>query len=1223
MKITCIKSAITKLVEIQHRHHHSRIRQHLKFTLGCALSFFALAEACAFNLFAETPLFLQNKETSTSTYSIKPNITFLIDDSASMNYALSMECQYRRRACVTLNANKLCSRWGTWSAWSGKENKIPGIPVSGTTRDTEDNANDPLEKHIQTEYKDCSNVVDQYGNVIKRIDTVKNVLAGIVDAYRYDFYFNLQLMNRYNTAEGRPAVKPNYSKFYDTEDDLDYQFIKDHILGNAALNIPGITPGGGTNTTQRFNAVARNIVINKLKYRCQKSYIIVLSDGLASSTLPLTDSTSGRKPDSYAYYDGYFDGDTVRKSPTFVNRLQYMSDTLLTKSFGIFSYNQDIINDISTVVAKVSRAEARTTDDAGQPWDSPDPLAHLPGHSERFTQTAQTFTVGAGMGKIGLTNNQKQAIEYLKNGASPKPDYDPVTNPESRYFFNANSSQELLDTFKGIFKNIKINTTTAHADVVMTSPNMGQTGTASNNMLIKAQIETGSWSSQLCFYPQQQAGSDQNSCELQPSFSHRKLVLNDGQQSYLYSNSLDAFSNATFAIPSNEQKNQSEWLNGLLSWYSRSMPDQSIKQKDFVLDYRYRPTSKEGFGNTRNMGIMLDNPIQAIGEIVNDKQKFLITSANDGMVYVFGASDDPNHPYDLKFNYMPIAFERDSVDGTDLISHYYQDLTNNAYGKDLEHPFRYLLNGGFTVVATPKMTNQSQQIFMLSNMGQAGRGAFALNVGGQDLVTGKNIAADNLHNFDWYQQLFLFQTPTGSDNKFGYTIGKPAIAIIRVNRDTNAPRNTYGDHLREAAIINNGFNYPGIENESALYIYDALGVDVGINSYQRIGDSKGTLIRKLVAAKSQGGLSSPVVYDIDDDGVADLVYAGDYGGNLYRFDLRNPDPKKWHVQKVFTADGPITTAPTLFKPAKDNSDSRNPYKVVVVFGTGSDIYQSDLHNKSQQTIYGIYDDYDLGNAFQDDENDEDGQTGIVIDNPVSAADGEVISSSSPPDDNQDENEEAYDLRSIQPRIETRVSKALIDKSQLLEQTMTYEGDTGSLTNLPFSSSKYNGWFFKLNQDGERVVSPVNALLSTGYVVTRSYSRLKTSLPPDPCTMTVRKEGNSVISRLTQFDARSGGALKPDNPLITFKYQNTAFDNSISIDGLFNVMLATNSHYNHLNAGKSGQQKVPGSEAPEATCLKEAPTVYSSDGSELMIKNLPACAISFKSLGWREIKTGYL
>jgi type IV pilus assembly protein PilY1 len=602
-------------------------------------------------------------------------------------------------------------------------------------------------------------------------------------------------------------------------------------------------------------------------------------------------------------------------------------------------------------------------------------LAGEPGHSKNFTQTAQTFTIGVGLGNKALTPMQKTAHEYLLNGASPKPSYDPITNPNAKFFFNANSKQDILGAFENIFQQINGETATTTTNITSRVPTVAITGGSSGNSTVTAQIETGSWSSKICIHAKNDI--DRTSCDRQPTYVNRQLLLNDGQQTYLYSGSLRGLDNDYFKIP-NSDNNTSEWLEGLLSWYSRSKPDEQIKKYGFVLDYRQRSkVDANTIDKTRrNIGNILDNPIRSIGDHLSigaDKinyQKYMITSANDGMVYVFGATDDPHHPYDLKFNYMPVAIERQSNNGSDLVAHYYKDLTDEKYGRDSNHPHRYLLNGGFSVYETEKRKDASSTIFMVSNMGQAGRGAFAINIGGNDLISGKPIAADNMNNNNWYKDIFLFQTPSGDKNQFGYTIGTPIASRIRVNKDIKASMTSINDHIRMAAFVNNGYNYsdnmahPAAQSpESALYVYDALGIDVGTSGYQKNGMAAGEQIAKLVGPGGSGGLSSPVAYDLDNDGVADLVYAGDYGGNLFRFDLRNPDPAKWTATKIFSAGAPIIAAPAIYEAENvTNQNNANTHKkLVIVFGTGSNIYQSDLNSKDRQAIYGIYDDPDETN----------------------------------------------------------------------------------------------------------------------------------------------------------------------------------------------------------------------------------------------------------------------
>ncbi|HEZ3124593.1 TPA: pilus assembly/adherence protein PilC, partial [Neisseria meningitidis] len=93
----------------------------------------------------------------------------------------------------------------------------------------------------------------------------------------------------------------------------------------------------------------------------------------------------------------------------------------------------------------------------------------------------------------------------------------------------------------------------------------------------------------------------------------------------------------------------------------------------------------------------------------------------------------------------------------------------------------------------------------------------------------------------------------------------------------------------------------------------------------------------------------PTLVDKDLDGTVDIAYAGDRGGSMYRFDL-----KDWSVRTIFSGNKPITSAPAISQ-LKD--------KRVVIFGTGSDLSEDDVDNNDMQSIYGIFDnDTAAGNA---------------------------------------------------------------------------------------------------------------------------------------------------------------------------------------------------------------------------------------------------------------------
>ncbi|ENT1794819.1 pilus assembly/adherence protein PilC, partial [Neisseria gonorrhoeae] len=140
-----------------------------------------------------------------------------------------------------------------------------------------------------------------------------------------------------------------------------------------------------------------------------------------------------------------------------------------------------------------------------------------------------------------------------------------------------------------------------------------------------------------------------------------------------------------------------------------------------------------------------------------------------------------------------------------------------------------------------------------------------------------------------------------------------------------------------AAFLASGYAAKDIvsgDNTTALYVYD-------------LGNGSGSLIKKIEVKDGKGGLSSPTLVDKDLDGTVDIAYAGDRGGNMYRFDLSDSDPNKWSAKAIFEGTKPITSAPAV---------SRLADKRVVIFGTGSDLSEDDVLNTDEQYIYGIFDD---------------------------------------------------------------------------------------------------------------------------------------------------------------------------------------------------------------------------------------------------------------------------
>ncbi|HFB3307769.1 TPA: pilus assembly/adherence protein PilC [Neisseria gonorrhoeae] len=405
----------------------------------------------------------------------------------------------------------------------------------------------------------------------------------------------------------------------------------------------------------------------------------------------------------------------------------------------------------------------------------------------------------------------------------------------------------------------------------------------------------------------------------EPRFNGRQTVirLDSGVQLIKLNRSKDEVvifgntgNNGTFGIvkEANVNLEADEWKKVLLPWTVRG-PDNDnkfklINQKPDKYSQRYRIREN---GN-RDLGDIVNSPITAVGG-------YLATAANDGMVHIFKKTGTDERGYELKLSYIPGTMPRQYFDNDtsalkdSTLAQELRAFAEKGYVGD-----RYGVDGGF--VLRQVNLNGQDRVFMFGAMGLGGRGAYALDL---SKINGNYPAAAP-----------LFDVKDGDNNgknrvevKLGYTVGTPQIGKTQ--------NGTY------SAFLASGYAAKKIDdstNKTALYVYD-------------LKDTLGTPIAKIEAPGGKGGLSSPTLVDKDLDGTVDIAYAGDRGGNMYRFDLSNSDPNKWSAKAIFEGTKPITSAPAV---------SRLKDKRVVIFGTGSDLTEDDVLDTKEQYIYGIFDD---------------------------------------------------------------------------------------------------------------------------------------------------------------------------------------------------------------------------------------------------------------------------
>ncbi|EMT0265725.1 pilus assembly/adherence protein PilC, partial [Neisseria gonorrhoeae] len=436
-----------------------------------------------------------------------------------------------------------------------------------------------------------------------------------------------------------------------------------------------------------------------------------------------------------------------------------------------------------------------------------------------------------------------------------------------------------------------------------------------------------------------------------------------------------------------------EWAKVLLPWTVRYYGNDDIfktfnqpnnkKQSDkkqYSQKYRIR-TKEDDNDKPRDLGDIVNSPIVAVGG-------YLATSANDGMVHIFKKTGTDQRGYELKLSYIPGTMERKDIEGNDSdLAKELRAFAEQGYVGD-----RYGVDGGFVLRRITDDQDKQKHFFMFGAMGLGGRGAYALDLTKIDSnpvgVSMFDVQNDKNNNKNDSNRV-----------KLGYTVGTPQIGKTQ--------------NGKYAAFLASGYAAKDIvssDNTTALYVYD-------------LNNTLGTPIAKIEVKDGKGGLSSPTLVDKDLDGTVDIAYAGDRGGNMYRFDLSDNNPNKWTVRTIFQGTKPITSAPAV---------SRLKDKRVVIFGTGSDLTEDDVLNTDEQYIYGIFDD-DKGT----------GTVKVTVQNGTGGG--------------------------------------------LLEQTLTKENNTLFLSNNKASGgSADKGWVVKL-REGERVTVKPTVVLRTAFVTIRSYT----------------------------------------------------------------------------------------------------------------------------------------
>lgn len=763
-------------------------------------------------------------------------------------------------------------------------------------------------------------------------------------------------------------------------------------------------------------------------------------------------------------------------------------------------------------------------DAAGVSWDSD--ASSDPASVDFGKQTVQTYTVNFNADEGTVRK------EYLRNGASRDNMYYPVTDYKNL--------TKILDEILGKIQSDTKNTTGGAFSA--TAP--AATGNSIPDLAAAVFLNPTTWSSRLRFYRLDASGYPDKARYAEPSFDNRKTLIKLGNNVY-FTDKMDGVSgigNHTFGIPA-KSGNTDEWKELLLPWTDRSGNGKALETLSqtkvggadkYSQKYRVRPDAE------RHLGDILDSQVVAVGNTdAGNRREFMVTAANDGMVHIFKRGSKA--PYDLKLSYIPANIPREDETGnaSDLAKTL-KDFAHSGYGNHPAHT--YGVNGGF-VVRQADVDGQ-KRVFMFGAMGQGGRGAYALDIGA---VNGSQNA--------WNVTVPLFDAV---DKDMGYTAGTPQMG------------RTYNNKSGYSGFLAGGYHTDAVQsnaNKTALYVYDMFGKK---------------LIRRIDVPAGMGGLSSPTLVDTDFDGVVDVVYAGDRGGNMYRFNVVDPDPSKWNYSIVYRGNPsqPITAAPAVSR--------RESNKYVVIFGTGSDLTAADTVSQATQSVYGIFDDV------------------------------------------------SWDSKTGGPKIAPNARG-----NELVKQNMSKDNDLIFLSNNEIDEKTKKGWKIDL-APGERVTLKPNMILRTAVVTIRNYTKKTVmtgaSATGDLCIPDTQNSNTSTETTILAVNAEDGGGLTPRKTRLIPPAINNGGNNTANCKNINGKIMCPNGYTfpgplvpTYLDgkkigdpptspdgdAGGSGNDDGPPDTVPNNKCFtsKGKRTLLMNNMSNLDVVG-PLCGM--KRISWREI-----
>ncbi len=702
----------------------------------------------------------------------------------------------------------------------------------------------------------------------------------------------------------------------------------------AAIN--GLTATANTPLAEAYYEVTRyfrgltsaytNVAhVSPIQHRCQKNYTIIITDGLPTrdTTFPTNDPDDPRTATkSLPNWDNLAPNTTVGDYPNFPRHSDgFQPDgTEAVEGFSLF------LDDIASFAQDIDMRRAPATDLSGVSFDDPT----FP------RQNLNTYTIG-----FSVANQMLQDAADYGNGQ----------------YFTATNADTLTEALTKVISNIASRSGSASAVAFNTAT------LDTSSAVYQAKFNSGLWSGELLSY-----ALDPVTGSLATSETWNAATKLDART---LSGSTDR-TILTYNADSTSRKGVPfRWNTTALS---------AAQQNDLNMG----PSGADGYGSKRLDYLRGDRSLEGIvatttdpslrvrgsrlGDIVHSNPVYVgkpdlnypdtlpgatpystfktAQSGRRGVVYV-GANDGMLHGFD-------------AGTGEEAMAYIPHNLFSNANGKglhyltDKDYNHLFYVDQGPTVSDVYIKTNPSDTVgwktILVGGQEAGGRGLFALDVTNPNAFSEGSTAADNT---------VMWEFTNADDSNLGYTFSKPVIALMNNNKWAVIVGNGYND---TNTVANDG-------GEAKLFI---LYLEGGLDGVWTPGTDYLEITTKAGSTTDRNGLGTPAAVDLDGNGTADRVYAGDLQGNMWAFDLSDTSvsspnwkvaysgagaPKPLFTAKIGATVQPITTKPSVVRhpTIPKNSSPSNEPNLLVLFGTGQYLVAGDTTTTATQTFYGVWD----------------------------------------------------------------------------------------------------------------------------------------------------------------------------------------------------------------------------------------------------------------------------